>query len=185
MNDFELLELYFKRDERAIEGTAESYGAYCFKVAFVLLGNWPDAEECVNDTLERAWSSIPPERPEHLKAYLAKITRRLALDKLERSGRQKRGDAEAVLDELAEVLPSSADTAGEAETRELGRAVNGFIRSLPARDGDIFVRRCFYAEPVRSIARSYGLTEKYAANVLSRTRKKLRKYLIKEGYIDE
>ena len=78
-----------------------------------------------------------------------------------------------------------ADTAGEAETRELGRAVNGFIRGLPEREANILIRRCFYSEPVKQIARSYGLNEKHAAVILGRTRKKLRAYLIKEGFIDE
>lgn len=185
MKDTELIELYFNRDERAIEATKESYGAYCFKVAFALLEDRLDAEECVLDTLSRAWNAIPPERPILLRAYLAKITRRLALERLERAGRQKRGEAQTVLDELAEVLPSSADTAGEAETRELTRAVNGFIRGLPEREANILIRRCFYSEPVKQIARSYGLNEKHAAVILGRTRKKLRAYLIKEGFIDE
>ena len=152
-----------------------------------MLGNKLDAQECVNDALLKAWNAIPPARPEHPRAYLAKITRRIALDRLELSTRTKRGggEFEAVLEEFSEVLPSPADTALEAETRELGKAVNEFVRGLPEREGNLFIRRCFYAEPVKTIAQSYGLTERYAANILSRTRKKLKAFLIKEGYIDE
>lgn len=185
MNDRELLELYYKRDERAVQATAECCGTYCFKLAYELLEDRQDAEECVNDALMRAWNAIPPARPERLHAYLAKMTRRIALDRLEQRSMRRRVEADAVADELAEVLPSEADTAGEAELRELGRAVNEFIRRLPEREGNIFIMRCFHAQTVRSIARRLGVSERYAANILSRTRKKLKKFLVKEGYIDE
>ena len=185
MNDHELLELYFKRDERAIPATAEICGAYCYRLAYGLLENRQDAEECVNDALMRAWNAIPPARPGNLRAYLARTTRRLALDRLEQRSRRQRVEADAVTEELAEVLPSNADTAGEAEVRELGKAVNEFIRRLPEREGSIFIMRCFHAESVKSIARRFGVSERYAANILSRTRKKLKKFLVKEGYIDE
>ena len=176
-DDNRLLQLFLSRDESALSMAAQSYGAYCFTVAFSILGSDRDAEECVNDTWLRAWEDIPASRPLMLRPYLARITRRLALVRLDflKAAKRGSGELELVLEELSEVLPDSFEMTSEAELKELAEAVNRFLYGLPKRDSDIFVRRCFFMEPVKAVAKRYGLTPGYTATILNRTRTKLKK----------
>ena len=107
MNDEALLSLFFQRDERALTATGEVYGTACRAIAGNLLGSAEDAEECWSDALYKAWNAIPPECPLHFRAYLAKLTRAAAIDRLrERSAAKRGGGAYTlILDELAECLP--------------------------------------------------------------------------------
>lgn len=187
MRDAEIIGLFFSRDERALEEAKMKYGAYCLSVAQNILGSAEDAEECLSSALLKAWESIPPQRPERLGSYLAKIARNLAFNRFNERRRQKRGGGETalVLEELAEVVPANGDAASEAEYNELKRSVNAFLKSLPERERRVFVRRVFRAEPVKTVARAEGMTENAVMSLLSRTRKKLRQHLVKEGHIDE
>lgn len=182
-----LLELFLNRDENAVAAAEKKYGAYCFSVALRILGDRLDAEECVSETWMKAWELVPETRPESLKYYLAKITRNLAVNRLLAKRRRKRiqGTALVVLTELAECLPDPKDPMNEIEAEELKRSVCGFVAALPAREGDIFIRRCFYMESMTEIAKQYGLSVNHAAVILSRTRKKLRKHLIEEEFLIE
>ena len=187
MEDSRIIELYFRRDQEAISATEEKYGAYCFSVAENILQNEEDAEECVSDTYLRAWNSIPPNKPRVLRLFLAGITRNLAIDRYNAKNAEKRGGGEvsAVLDELSECIAAKSDVASDYEGKELGESINRFIKTLPERDGNIFLRRYFFTEPISVIANKYGLRENNIAVILSRTRKKLKTHLIKEGYFDE
>ena len=183
MTDEEIISLYFSRSEEAIAATQRKYDGYCRSFLARLLGSPRDVEETLSDTWLKAWLSIPPARPEDLKLYLAKIGRNLALNRLRERRAVRRGDGgDAVLEELSEVLGGS--TAEEiVDARELQQAVNCFLRMLPRRDCDIFVRRCFYAESAEEIAARYALRPNTVTVSLHRTRKKLREYLLKEGYL--
>ena len=184
MEDCQIIELYWQKNADAISETAGKYGAYCFAIAQNILHNAEDSEECVNDTWLRAWNAMPPQKPDLLRPFLAKITRNLSLDRFHGRNAEKRGGGEIilVLDELAECLHGGADTETAYEAKELRNAVRRFVRSLPEREGNVLVRRYFFAEPVADIARRYGLTESNVTVILSRTRKKLRAHLLKEGY---
>ncbi len=183
MEDGQIIELYWQRDADAIAETAAKYGAYCFKVADGILHCAEDSEECVADTWLRAWNAIPPQRPGALRMFLAKITRGLAFDRFRAGNAEKRGGGELplVLDELAECLPGVEDVEAVCEERELGQCIRRFVRELPERDGNVFVRRYFFAEPIAAIAKRYGLRESHVSVILNRTRKKLRAYLVMEG----
>ena len=185
MEDRQIVELYWQRDPAAIERSAQKYGAYCFSVAGNVLGSREDAEECVNDTWYCAWEAMPPHRPSALRIFLAKITRRVALNRWKAASAQKRGGGQLplVLDELSECVSGQEDAEGAVEARELRRLLDQFIRELPAREGNIFLRRYFFTEPVGEIARRWGLTENHVSVLLSRTRKKLKALLEKEGYL--
>lgn len=187
MKDAEIVGLFLKRDERAVEEAKKKYGAYCFSVARNVLGNPEDAEECVNSALMKAWESIPPQRPERLGGFLAKVTRNIAFNRFKEQRRHKRGGGETalVLEELAEVLPAGGDASSEAEFNELKKCVNAFLKSLPEKERRVFMSRAYNAEPIRYIVRREGMTENAVMSLLSRTRKKLRQYLVKEGLIDE
>lgn len=186
MTDEEIVALYWNRDEAAIRETGTKYGAYCRRVAGNLLPSAEDAEECISDTWLRAWNAIPPQRPANLRAFLAKLTRNLAFDRWKAQGADKRGGGELplVLDELAECVSGGADAESALLTKELGAAVNRFVRGLPARDAALFVGRYFYAEPVAALAQRCGMTPNHAAVRLSRVRRKLREYLEQEGLIE-
>ena len=150
-----------------------------------MLGSAPDAEECWNDALLRAWNAIPPERPAQFRAWLLKLTRRLAIDRYRAMTAEKRGGGELplVLEELSECVSGSPAAEDDAMARALGAAVSRFLRGLPERERSIFLRRCFYAEANRDIARSLGMRENAVAVSLRRTRGKLRTYLTKEGFL--
>ena len=183
MTDEEIIGLYFARDEGAIAASQASHGGYCRALVGRMLRSPQDVEEVLSDVWLRAWESIPPNRPGDLRLYLAKIGRNLAINRLRDGRAAKRGDgADGVLDELAEVL-GGVSTEEEFDGMELRRAVNRFLHTLPARECDIFVRRCFYAESARDIARRYGLRPNTVTVSLHRTRSKLRDYLTKEGYL--
>ncbi len=184
MEDNKIIELYFQRDDNAIKETDKKYGAYCAVVANNILADTRDTEECVSDTWLRAWNSMPPQRPSYLRLFLGKITRNLALDVVKRQSRKKRGSGEyeLVLDELREVSDTGYRVEEQIEKKELVKCINTFLWTLPERDCNIFLRRYFYFESTKQIANLYEMKESNVLGVLSRTRHKLRMYLVQEGY---
>ncbi len=187
MTDEKIMDMYRNRQEEAVRETAMKYGAYCFRVADAILKNREDSEECVNDTWLRAWNAIPPAYPDCLRMFLAKITRNLSFNRYRRDRAVKRGggEIELVLEELGECVSDGSDMEGQILARELGRTITDFVYGLSLREGNIFVRRYFFAERVEEIALRYGLKENHVSVILSRTRKALRAYLEKEGYVCE
>lgn len=185
MEDSQIVELYWQKNTEAISETADKYGAYCFTVADNILHSAEDSEECVNDTWLHAWNAMPPQKPDVLRMFLAKITRNLSFNRFNARNMEKRGGGEIVLvlDELSECLASEADVEATYEATELEQCIRCFVRSLPERDRNVFVRRYFFTEPTSTIAERYGLTANNIAVILSRVRKKLKLELAKEGYL--
>lgn len=185
MEDRELIQRFWERDPDAVSAAADKYGAYCYTIAERILHSQEDSEECVNDAWLHAWNAIPPQRPNVLRLFLARITRNLAFDRLQARNAEKRGGGgiDVVLDELEECLGSGTDVAAEFEVKELRACILRFVAALPEREGNVLVRRYFFTEPVADIARRYGLTENHVMVMLSRTRKKLKAHLCKEGYL--
>ncbi len=180
MEDEEIIALYFAREERAIAATGEKYGAPLTRLASRLLRLREDAEECVNDTCLGAWNAIPPTRPQKLFAFLARICRNLACDRLDFLNAKKRSaEVVALTDELAACLPdpNALDAlGGEA----LGAVLNDFLEKLPKESRLIFMRRYWFLDPVKDIAARYGIGESRVKTSLFRTRKKLLERLSKE-----
>ena len=187
MHGKRIVELYWARDAEAIVQSGRKYGAYCFSVAKNILDNHEDAEECVNDTWLDAWNAMPPHRPNVLRMFFVKITRRICLDRWRRRTAQKRGSGEvpAVLEELADCIADESDVEEELIAKELAECIRAFLRTLPARECDIFLRRYFFTEPIAEISAGYGITNNHTAVILSRTRNKLKTYLAGEGYFNE
>ena len=183
MDDSKIIELYMARSEQAISETSQKYGRYCHYIAYSILHNDEDSEECVNDAYLRAWNSIPPKRPKRLKAFLGRITRNLSLNKLEKLSAEKRGSGQAslILDELAECLPSEEDTVHIVDNVVIKDILDRFLGGLPAETRKIFVRRYWYMSPIKEIADEYGLSESKVTVTLFRTREKLKNVLEKEG----
>lgn len=183
MNDTEIVDLYWMRDEAAIAATAEVYGNYCYSVAYRLLQCSEDAQECVNDTYWKAWLSIPPHRPNRLATYLGKITRNLSLDRLKRLSAQKRGNGQLdlVLTELENTIPASTDTEQIVDELVLTDAINQFLRQQPRTERNIFVGRYWHLYSIADLAQAYRMRESKVTSLLFRMRKKLKYHLEKEG----
>lgn len=184
MDDQQIVDLYWKRDENAIAETQKTYGKYCHTIAYTILHSHEDAEECVNDTYLRAWGAIPPAKPSRLSTFLGKITRNLSLDRYEKNTAQKRsGPVELVLDELSECIPDADSTLDPIDMIALGDAINAFLGGLPKKTRQIFLRRYWYMSPVRDIARDTGMSEGAVKVSLLRTRESFKAYLEKEGIV--
>lgn len=185
MDDSEILELYFARSADAISETEKRYGAYCQKIAYNILSNVQDTEECVNDTWLGAWNSIPPHRPQILKTFLGKLTRRLSIMKHRSQNRLKRGSGniEIALEELGDCLPSPDNVETAFEEKELTAAINAFLNALGETERDVFVCRYWYFASIADISKGFGFTESKVKSMLFRTRNKLKAYLQEEDYI--
>ena len=183
MEDREIVELYWKRNEKAITESEIKYGRYCFSIANRILRSREDSEECVNDTYVRAWNSIPPKKPEKLSVFLGKITRNLALDMLDRLNAQKRGGREIslVLDEIAECVPSVNTTEKEFDNLTLTEHLNSFLKTLTTENRKIFMQRYWYIMSIKDIAKENSFTESKVKMSLMRTRENLKIFLEKEG----
>ena len=183
MDDQQIVELYWRRDEKAIFVSDAKYGGYCRRIASNILADRQDVDECVNDTWLGAWNAMPPSRPRHLPGFLGRITRNLAVDVVRSSSAQKRGGGayHVALDELTDCVPTVPGADRDVEDRELAEIINRFLRSLPERDCNVFLRRYWYVDSLESISRRYGLKENTVKTCLYRTRNKLRAYLEREG----
>lgn len=180
MQDNEIIELYFQRDERAISETADKYGAYCTKIAYNILADSYTSEECVNDTYMKVWNTVPPTRPNIFRAFLAKITRNLALDAYRNKSAQKRDSSLISLDELAECV-GTKDISEEMELSALGDIINRFLSGESELVRRVFVRKYFFDDSLEEIAKAHYLSAGYVKVILHRARKKLAVYLEKEG----
>ena len=183
MDDKQIVELYWARSERAIAETDSKYGKLCHRIAFHILTDSQDSEECVNDTYLKVWSVIPPQRPVKLAAFLAKIIRNLALNRYEKSTAEKRGGGEVnlALDELTECIPDPNSVERVIDNRILADKLNTFLRELSPETRKIFMRRYWEVCSIREIAELYSISESKVKVSLFRTRGKLRSFLEQEG----
>jgi RNA polymerase sigma factor (sigma-70 family) len=181
MDDLSIIELYFARDEQAIKETDNKYGKLCHSIAYNILNNNEDSEECVNDTYIGVWNAIPPTRPNNFMAVLCKITRNISLKRIEAMARQKRSQATIVsLDELAEILPD--ESIGEnISNNNLTELISDFLRKEKADVRNVFIRKYYFFDSVGDISKRYSFTEDKVKSMLYHIRKKLKDYLIKEG----
>ncbi len=179
MEDCDIIELYCKRSEQAIQETDRKYGSYCRCISRNIVENAEDAEECVNDAYLGAWRSIPPQMPDSLAAYLGKLTRYAALQKRRDTHRQKRGGGVVTmaLEELEYCIPSYSSVERELEAKELTAAINIFLGTLSETERAVFLCRYWYLEPIQTISRQFGFSVGKIKTMLFRTRQKLKKYL--------
>lgn len=185
MDDLIIIRLFWERSEDAIKETDRKYGSYCNAIAYNILENKEDAEECVTDTYLDAWNAIPPTRPSILSAFLGRITRRISIDRWRTRTRIKRGggSVDVALEELGECVADTNTTETEFDRRELVRKLDFFIGGLGTTERMVFLRRYWYLDSIEEIAIRFGFTTSKIASMLHRTRGKLRVYLEKEGYL--
>lgn len=183
MDDQKIIDLFWQRQTTAITETAHKYGSYCHHIAYNILANQQDAEECVNDTWLRLWNAIPPQRPAILRTFLGKITRNLSLNRLSVQQAHKRGSGEVplVLHELEDCTGKWDDTAMERE--EIVASINRFLYQSTDKERVLFIRRYWYLDPISHIAQHYQLTESNVSTILYRMRLRLRKQLMEEDLL--
>lgn len=184
MEDSQIVNLYFERDEQAIQETDSKYGSYCYSIAYNILTNQEDAEESVSDTYMAAWKAMPPRRPTILATFLGKITRHLSIDRWRSYNRQKRGGGEIIvaLEELEECA-SDGGVEKAFERKQFAVVLNQFLDTLPDTERRIFLCRYWYMDSVSTIAKYYGFSESKVTSMLYRTRGKLRTALEKENLL--
>ena len=184
MEDAEIVELYWARDEDAVGQTKTKYGAYLNRVAYNILADLEDSQECVSDTLLAAWRSMPDNRPKNLRTYLGKITRQASIDLYRRRNRMKRYASEYAisLEELGDSFTDGRTPEDELNARLLTETVNRFLRTLPDEARNTFIGRYYFFDSVKNVARYCGMSESKCKSVLYRTRKSLKACLQKEGF---
>jgi RNA polymerase sigma-70 factor (ECF subfamily) len=184
VEDYEIVELFWARSETAIRETECKYARYCHSVAYGILRNDEDAQECVNDTWHKAWNAIPPARPAMIRTFLGKITRNLSLNALEKQNADKRGAGQfaVALSEIEESVPDdNSDSERFIEDEAITEVINRFLGKLPAEQRKVFVRRYWYASSLEEIAGDYGMSVGKVKSILHRLRLKLKTELEKEG----
>jgi len=182
MNDNEIIALYWSRDERAISETDIKYGRFCKTIAVNILTVHEDAEECVNDTYHKAWTVIPPQRPEQFRAWLGRVVRNISLNLWNRNHAQKRNQGmETLMSELEECVPSSVSVDNEIDDIELGHLISKWLRSIPDEERMFFIIRYWNGVPLKEVAEKYGIGADKLAQKMLRLRKSLRSALEKEG----
>ncbi len=184
MQDNEIINLYFERLEDAIKETSNKYGHYCSTIAWNILGNKEETEECINDVYMKLWNSIPPNRPNKLSAYIGKITRNTAIDYIEKHNAKKRnnGQLDIILSELEKCV--SVNTLDdEFNEKLLVQYINDFLENLSIQNRKLFIKRYWYAYSIEEISSEFNMSKSKVKSILFRLRKKLKKYLEKEGFI--
>lgn len=183
MDDIQIIDLYWKRNEAAIAETDKKYGRFCRDIAQNILCVREDAEECVSDTYFQAWTHMPPERPNKLRAWLGRIVRNLSLNLWNKNHAKKRyAGIEQIFDELEECIPAPKTVERELEEKELSAFIDNWLAGLSRENRVLFLRRYFQGESVKKLAGTYGMTSQKCAKCLYGLRQSLRAELEKEGY---
>lgn len=179
MEDSRIVTMLWERKEEALREISERFGPYCRKIAANILPDEEDIAEVLNDTWLGAWTSIPPNRPENLSAYLGRITRNLSCKKIRgaRAGKRIPSSATLVYEELEECIPSGSSPEEQAEMKEVTEWIERFLDTLPKRDRILFVRRYWYFESIEAISREARSTESNVKTKLWRIRKQLKQFL--------
>ena len=184
MQDEQIVNLYWKRDENAIRETEVRYGHYLTKIAYNILFDSEDSKESVNDTYLKAWHSMPPQRPSVLATYLGKITRQVSIDIFRAKNRQKRQASQYTLSlsELEECVSCGNNTENQVDMHLLAEAIGRYLSQLSPEARNLFVGRYYYFDSLKEVAAYYDFSESKAKSMLHRTRIGLKKYLEQEGF---
>lgn len=181
--DTDIIDLFYKRSQKAVTELDEKYGKLIFQVSNNILNNAEDASECVNDTYLGVWNTIPPKRPESLIHYVCCLARNISLTRFRDAHAKKRSAVLVALDELENYIPDQS-LEEQVAVRQLGQAIDAFLDTLDQRSRLVFLYRYWMGDSVQVIAKTLGISSNSVSSRLSRTRKKLKDYLQEEGYYD-
>lgn len=184
MEDNDIIKLYFDRNENAVTETSKKYGRNIRSIAYAVLKNVPDTEECENDTYHAAWNAIPPSKPQRLGAFLCRIARNAAVDRYKHDRAQKRGsEYDAALSELEGMLSAGETPDSIVEADELASAIVSFLKDLSQTKRAVFIHRYWYCRSIAEIAELSGFSQSKIRSMLMRVRNELKKYLERQGYV--
>ena len=178
MDDRNIIELFFARSEQALSETKTKYGRLCDKIAYGILNNGEDAEECVSTSYMKLWNAIPPKKPDSLCGYLCMIVRNTALSAYESI---KRHSFQQQYDELSEVIPDNISVEERFSSHQIGDYINQYLGISSPASRQIFVSRYYFNMSVEEIATGLGMSEGAVKTRLNRIRTGLRKYLQERG----
>lgn len=184
MDDDQIVELYWNRKEEAIKESDVKYGKLLQQISFHILFNQQDSEECVNDTYCKVWEAIPPQKPTSLRAYMGRIVRNLSINRWYENRAQKRGgDTNVLLSELSECIPASDTVETEIDEKELTQLMNTWLLELSQDDRVLFLRRYWYTDSVKDLAKECNTSQNIMAGRIYRLRQRLKAFLLKEGIV--
>ena len=154
ITDEQIIELYWKREESAIQETDKKYGQLLFRIAYNILRDRADCEECRNDTYLGVWNAIPPTRPAKFSAFITQIIRNIAINRYKEKISKKRIPSELTvsMEDINGILRSDDTVETKYAAEEVGRIINDYVRTLPSRQRFIFIDRFYLSEPVEAIA---------------------------------
>lgn len=182
MEDHEIINLYWKRDETSIRETSEKYGRFCHSLAINILTAPEDAEECVSDAYHKAWNTIPTERPKAFRAWLGRIVRNLSINRWQHNRAQKRyAGIDMLLSELSDCIPDVETTEEILEAQALSEYINEWLDTLTEMERLLFIRRYWNGEQLKQLACVVGSTQNILAGRLFRLRNRLKSYLTEKG----
>ena len=182
MEDAQIIEMYWLRDEGAIRETDSKYGAFCQRIAMNILSSFEDCEECVSDTYGRCWDTMPPQRPFSLRAYVGRIVRNLSISRYRANHAQKRfAGAEVLLSELADCVPTPDNVQRTVEAGELGGLISDWLDTLTVEERALFLRRYWSGDSVQELARELNVRPNALTKRMLRLRGQLRQYLEEKG----
>lgn len=181
LSDDQIIELFFQRDESAISHTDDKYGRYLHTIAYNILNNDEDCNECLNDTYYKTWNTIPPTRPGIFRGFLSKLMRNTALDRYEARRAKRRVPAESCFPfEDFEGFISDTD---QTDSKEIGRIITEFLNSVSDRNMYFFISRYFFVIPIADIAKKTGCSVSTVNKQLAVMKQQLRELFTREGII--
>ncbi len=182
MEDMQIIDLYWQRDERAISETDGKYGPFCHRLAMNILRSFQDSEECVSDTYGRCWDTMPPQRPDCFRAYLGRIVRNLSISRYRAGHARKRyAGAEVLLSELEDCIPTPDNVQQTVEAGELSELVSRWLDGLSREEQALFLRRYWNGDSVKDLAGELGVRPNALTKRLLRLRESLRRCLEEKG----
>ena len=183
ISDEQIIEMYWEREERVIQETDNKYGKLLFRIAYNILHDYCDCEECQNDTYLGVWNTVPPNRPVVFPAFITQIMRRIAINRYKEKNSKKRIPSELTvcMDELNDILQSNEKVEEEYETKEIGKIISAYVRKLSINQRYIFIERYYFAESVECISERLGISESTVYRYLDKIKYDLKLYLERNG----
>lgn len=177
--DEQIIELYWQREEKAIQETDKKYGQFLFRIAYNILHDRLDCEECQNDTYLGVWNAIPPTRPVVFPAFITQIMRRIAINKYKEKTCKKNIPLEMTvsIEDVTDILHNDSSVEAEYEAEEVGKIINDYVRDLSERQRYIFIDRFYLAEPVELIANDLSISVPTVYREIEKIKQGLKLYL--------
>lgn len=177
--DEQIIELYWRREEKAIQETDKKYGQFLFRIAYNILHERLDCEECQNDTYLGVWNAIPPTRPTVFPAFNTQIMRRIAINRYKEKASKKRIPSELTIsmEDVNGTLHGDDSVAVKYEMAEVGKIINNYVRELSDRQRYIFIDRFYLAESVETIATDLSISVPTVYREIDKIKHSLKLYL--------